>query len=464
LKLKLTRPDAAAGPSIRIDEVELTVQHGERAVDSALSMTINATQGGRHTIALPKQSELIAVRINSETQTLRLRDSQLELPLVPGRNRFEINFRELRQQGFATYLPSIDLRLPAANIRMQTSVSAQRWLLWTSGPALGPAVLFWPSLIVILILAALLARSGKTALGFGSWALLGLGLCGSGWLGFIAVAAWFLVLQWRASWVHGGEFDNISRYNAAQLGIILLSAVAIVWLIAAVGVGLLARIDMGVAGNGSSNFSLNWFADRSQSLLPNAVYYSVPNWVYKLAMLAWAFWIALSLLKWLKYAWKAVNAGGPLFKWKPAAELTMPNADPNSLPPPLKAKFSEQGELTQHDQKQAALRALGLSQLGEDQRLLHAATQHADVLALLDLRASPRTGSLLPASRLLQIQAIRGTFDQSVLELLLRQAAHLARSAGNEELLIAKPLLSDEHADALHLQTAGEDRLFDLNR
>ena len=54
--------------------------------------------------------------------------------------------------------------------------------------------------------------------------------------------------------------------------------------------GLLGTPDMHVTGNGSAGNSLVWFADRSESALPVATAFTVPIWVYKVLILAWALW------------------------------------------------------------------------------------------------------------------------------------------------------------------------------
>jgi hypothetical protein len=74
--------------------------------------------------------------------------------------------------------------------------------------------------------------------------------------------------------------------------------------------GLISNLDMQVAGNDSTASNLRWFADLSAGVLPQASAVSVPSWVYKLLMLAWAMWLAFALLRWLRYAWTALNADG----------------------------------------------------------------------------------------------------------------------------------------------------------
>jgi GNAT superfamily N-acetyltransferase len=307
LSLKLTRPDAAPGPAFRIDDVSVSSRPGERARDTQLSFVLAATQGGRHGIRLPAEAELINVSKNGTALTLRLKESNLELPVEPGENRYEINFREVQVIGPKLAIPAIDLMLPSANIRLGLELPRTRWLIWAFGPTLGPAVLYWATLIVVLLLAAGLAKSGRTALGFGAWALLGLGLTGFGWQAFIVVAVWFLLLQWR---MQNGANLRDWPHRLLQVALLGLTAAALLCIIGGAFNGLLDRLNMQVIGNGSSADSLRWFADQSSGALPSAGAWTLPSWLYKALMLAWALWLAFALLRWLRYAWLAFSTGG----------------------------------------------------------------------------------------------------------------------------------------------------------
>jgi hypothetical protein len=72
--------------------------------------------------------------------------------------------------------------------------------------------------------------------------------------------------------------------------------------------------EMQIAGNGSTAYALSWYQDRSGSVLPRGLVLSVPLWVYRFLMLAWALWLAFALLGWLRWAWGSFSSGG---LWKP---------------------------------------------------------------------------------------------------------------------------------------------------
>ena len=95
-----------------------------------------------------------------------------------------------------------------------------------------------------------------------------------------------------------------------QLGLILLSIVALMSLISTIPLSLLSLPNMQVTGNGSSNFYYQWYQDRTVQDLPTAWVISVPIWFYRIVMLAWSLWVVFALLGWLKWGWQCFSANG----------------------------------------------------------------------------------------------------------------------------------------------------------
>jgi hypothetical protein len=117
-------------------------------------------------------------------------------------------------------------------------------------------------------------------------------------------------------------------FNLLQVGLAVLTFAALCCIAAALPQGLLGTPDMHVVGNGSTPQSLHWFADRSSGALPAATAISLPLWAYKLAMLAWALWLANALVGWLRRGFAAWMQGGYWRKPQP------PMIDTRSAPPP----------------------------------------------------------------------------------------------------------------------------------
>lgn len=105
-----------------------------------------------------------------------------------------------------------------------------------------------------------------------------------------------------------------------QLALALLSLIALLFLFYAVEQGLLGLPDMQVAGNNSDAYTLNWYRDHSASTLPRPWLFTAPLWTYRVLMLAWALWLAYSLLNWLRWGWGCYAAGG-LWRPRPKKEI-----------------------------------------------------------------------------------------------------------------------------------------------
>ena len=93
-----------------------------------------------------------------------------------------------------------------------------------------------------------------------------------------------------------------------QTGLVGLSLAALAALFAAVEQGLLGLPEMQIAGNGSTSAALDWYQDRSGPELPGVWVVLVPILVYRGLMLAWALWLAVRLLDWLRWGWAGFSA------------------------------------------------------------------------------------------------------------------------------------------------------------
>ena len=330
LTLRITRPAANQGAARAIDQVNLRSDVGQRAATHTLSFALRASQGGDQAIVLPKDAELLGVARDGQTLNVRVLDGKLSLPVAPGSHMFEVRFRDANPIATLVRTPTVALGLPAANVTVQLQLPADRWLLAAFGPAVGPAVLYWGELIVLIALAFALARTRRTPLRFRDWLLLGLGFSTFSWTALLLVAAWLFAFDWRRRGNVPLRSDLI--FNLSQIGLALLTVVALFALASAIPQGLAGEPNMHVVGNSSYGLQLNWFADRSTETLPQASALSLPLWVYKVLMLAWALWLANAVIGWLREAYTAWTRDG---YWRvpakkaavaPAVEATPPAA------------------------------------------------------------------------------------------------------------------------------------------
>jgi len=77
------------------------------------------------------------------------------------------------------------------------SIWEDRWVLFTGGPDLGPSVLFWGLVIVLILLSIGLGRSRLTPLKTRDWLFLGLGLSQAGIWVWLLVTGWLFALGLR---------------------------------------------------------------------------------------------------------------------------------------------------------------------------------------------------------------------------------------------------------------------------
>jgi hypothetical protein len=310
LDVSVSRPPAVPGRTLAIDAVRQGVAIGRRTSEHELEIRYRSTQGGRHTIQLPKDGNVTHVAVDGSPTQIRPDGGELPLSILPGQHAVSIGWRSQQGGSPASSPDAVDLRAPSGNVTTQIALPADRWPLVAFGPGVGPAFLYWGELLVFIVLASLLGRWPQSPLRTTEWLLLGLGLSTLSWSVLVTVAAWLFAMRWRERW-RGAHRVTRWQFNLLQCALAVLTLVAVATLIfSGVRYGLLASPDMGVAGPGSGDHTFTWFLDRTASLLPRPVVYSLPLWVYRAIMFAWALWVALALARWLRFAWRAWSNGG----------------------------------------------------------------------------------------------------------------------------------------------------------
>ncbi|MGZ8946567.1 MAG: hypothetical protein ACXW1W_14240, partial [Methylococcaceae bacterium] len=306
ITLQITRPQAVEGQTLTIDSSSLVIKPGQRTQDAELKISLRSSQGTQHTLTLPEKAVLQSVAIDGQIQPIRQQGRKLTLPVNPGKQDVQISWQEAKAIATAVTTPLVDLGQDSVNTNLSISLGQDRWVLFVMGPRMGPAVLFWGVLVVIFILSLGLGKIPLTPLKNWHWFLLLVGLSQIPMASAGIVIAWLMLLGWRAK----QSAADWRYFNALQISIGGLTVLALGVLFAAVAQGLLSSPDMQITGNQSSAFLLNWYQDRSLSTLPTATVISAPLIVYRLLMLAWALWLAVSLLNWLKWGWVCFSSNG----------------------------------------------------------------------------------------------------------------------------------------------------------
>jgi hypothetical protein len=312
VKLTLTRPQGVAGQSMTIDQVNLTVKPGQRATDTDLTMRIRSSRGGQHVINLPDGAQVQNISINNKIQPIRADNRAVSLPLTPGTQTVALTFRQ--HQGLTSQFtsPTVDIGVPSVNTTLQIQLPTDRWIWWTKGTLMGPAVLFWGILLIIMGLAVVLGKINLTPLKTWEWVLLGLVTAQTHIMGTLLVAGWLLALAGRQKLKV--ETTGKWSFDFIQIVLIVLTISALGTLFGSVEQGLIGKPEMYILGNGSSDTFLKWYQDRSNAILPEVSVVSLPIWIYRVIVLVWALWLAFALLKWLKWGWECFSTTA---LWKP---------------------------------------------------------------------------------------------------------------------------------------------------
>lgn len=306
--VELTRPRGIEGQTLTVDEAKLTVRPGLRSTDATLVLTMRSSRGAEHTVILPEGATLESVELNAAKQPTRQEGRKVTFPIVPGSQSVQMRWHETRALSSLFKVNAVDIGVPSVNATVTIETPGGRWLLLVGGPRLGPAVLFWSLLAVLLIVAAMLGRYGRTPVPTAHWLLLSVGLSQIPAVLGACFVAWLLALGYRER--HDGKALGPLAFNARQVGLALLTFTAIGLLFGAIYHGLLGEPEMQVQGNRSSLSWLHWFQDRSDGALPTPWMVSLPILAYRALMLGWALWTALAVVRWLKWGWSAFTHGG----------------------------------------------------------------------------------------------------------------------------------------------------------
>lgn len=311
----VAKPLAAEGRSVTIESALHALTPGKKLLDAALTLVVRASQGGTQTIRLVDTAKINRVMLNERDETARVQGVVLDLPLEPGETRITITYTVPQEIGVVTRAPEVKIEGSVYNVTTTMQVPESRWLFLTRGPAWGPAVLFWPKLLVVILGAWLLSRWSLSPLNFASWTLLGVGLATLSVTAIVLPIAWLLVLELRRR----RQFEDRRVFNVTQVGIVLLTLAALRVLYEAIRRGLILTPNMMVSGGGSNNSLLSWYTDVASSTLPSVSVVWLPMWAWHAVMIAWSLWLVLALLRWLARGFESFSTGG-LWKKSPAKE------------------------------------------------------------------------------------------------------------------------------------------------
>lgn len=308
LTIAMSRPDALAGPSTTVDSALLMVEPGARLTSSNLRLGVRTSVSAPLAITLPAGAEIRSLEVDGSARPVQQQDGTVTVALQPGAHDVTLAWQEA--SGWTTFFGTPEVRLDreVVNLSLEVSTSSDRWMLWIAGPRWGPAVLLWPYLLVIVVVAYGLSRRRELLPTLADWILLGLGLSQVPAGVALLVVAWFFAIEARRVIALGGTL-----FNLRQIVVAFYTLVALVALVGVVSDGLLGAPGMDVQGPLSDASRLHFFADRSDGALPTATILTLPVFAYRVLMFLWAAWLALAVVRWARKGW-AVFSEGALWK------------------------------------------------------------------------------------------------------------------------------------------------------
>jgi hypothetical protein len=310
LAVALAHPQGVEGQTLTLDAVSVAATPGARLERVRLALTARSSREQPLLLRLPAAAEVQQVTLDGEERPARPEAGELRLTVPAGAHAVEVRWQQARGTGLVYALPTVGLPGPAVNVSLSLDLPPSRWLLLTRGPAWGPAVLFWPYLVFLVAVAFLLGRVPGSPLSSAQWVLLGLGLSQIPAIAALIVAGFVFALGRRKQ----RPVQRDLLFDLVQVALVLWALVSFALLYWAIQTGLLFQPDMQVAGNNSTDTALRWYADRVAGQTPAAGVVSLPLWVYRVAMLLWALWLAASLVRAVGWGWRAFGEGG---YWRP---------------------------------------------------------------------------------------------------------------------------------------------------
>jgi len=313
--LDITRPEAVSGPTMTIHRLRQEVDLGNRYRNSKLNLSLQCSVSDDLVVGLDPSAEITSVKRGETKIPVRREGGKLVVPVQPGMQELEIAWKESKPLGLRTSLGRLELPVESANITTILRPPSNRWILWTNGPLLGPAVRFWSVLACGLIAAWVLGGLPLSPLNRKQWSLLMVGLTQVSLLGSLIVVGWLFLLSYRGT--GPASQARALSFNLGQVLIVVATALSLAVFLAVVQKGLLGNPRMFILGNGSTPFSLNWYAAHAPAVIPRPGMISVSVWFYRVLMLLWALWLAHSLIRWLSWGWKQFNTDG---WWRKSSE------------------------------------------------------------------------------------------------------------------------------------------------
>lgn len=279
LTLSVSRPEAAPGQVLTIDQADLRWTFGPRSLSGTLNLNVRASQGGKLPIHLPEGAVLTKVTLANKVTPMRAKDQQLDLPLRPGAQQIVLEFSVPQSFSFWSQLPEFQLSSPVVNASTRLQGLSGRIPLWFSTANQGPVVGFWGRILLIVGLS-LFAHRAIGGPKRWEWVIFGLLFNQLSFFFFIIpITTLFLIYLLQRThplWTRRFLLAATALGALISLGLLYSSLYD----------GLLGEPDIAIMGSESTRYAQHWFLDRSEGALPAPTLISVPLWIWRLGQLA----------------------------------------------------------------------------------------------------------------------------------------------------------------------------------
>lgn len=294
VNLKLDNPKAIDGLTSVIKEYSVRI-YNTYPITYAYNYNYETSLGGRYYVDIPKNYEFKSLRIDNIEVQNTLHDNKLAVDAKPGVSNVEI---EVTSKDKIEWLYKIDdLKFNEHIINKTYELHDYKgWVLATGGADIKPSILLWGIILVVLF----------TSIGLGfienkfksrDWFFILLGLSQLGMFAFYIMVAWYLMVSKK-------ELINnkIKYYNTIQSIILIFTLVMIVTVLMSFNQGLLETPNSYIEGFSTSSTNIYWYSE----VVATPWLFIVPEYIYRIIMLCWAFWVSIKIIKLLSYGWNKI--------------------------------------------------------------------------------------------------------------------------------------------------------------
>jgi hypothetical protein len=314
LGVKISKTIPKKGESLTIESSNLEIEQSINYRDLELKLKIKSASAHYYPVEIENLEDLKSVEIDGRKYFLKPEKNRLNIPIKIGSQVVTIKWREPKKVSTIYDFPTIKLDRNSTNSKIVVNFgesyildsSRSRWILYTGGAVLSPAVLIWGVMVTVLLFAFIVTKLLGTPPTLLQWSILSLGITTVyPWI-LIPIVLWIGVVKFKD--YRADELDG-KALNFTQFLIVFLAVVTLFVILFSIMDSLLSSPDTMIRGNGSHNSMLIWYYDFIGQELPKPILISLSGFSYKLLMLVWSIWASFTLISWAETAWRAFSKG-----------------------------------------------------------------------------------------------------------------------------------------------------------